>query len=403
MNESAAGGRGRLLTLKAAIAAGVLTAALSATAALALPSATAPALSSSGVTLQWTAVSGASAYRVEEVTSAGAERSIYLGDVFAYTPAAQPGSAVVFKVKSRPPAASGWSNPVTIVYPPEESQAERERRERTEREARLEREAHEREAREAAEREAQRREEQLKAQEEVEVREREELARKGPVGSLSPTGPFDCAGLLTGECEYQYFGCKPPLCSTNFALGDPPPADAEEVGPLSAVTSARAYEELFARVQSAQAGGRPVILSTAGAESSAELQYSLATFFLFDNGRDYIEQAGDPGWSGWFAHFGFTVQGVRKYAGIWTRSAAEGLAVVSLPGTATQTIELPYEMSTAAGSRVSSITLSGGQGVVLQCNPIPSRGDCPGYGSYGEREEVPASLNPFPFVADFPL
>jgi len=55
-------------------------------------------------------------------------------------------------------------------------------------------------------------------------------------------------------------------------------------------------------------------------------------------------------------------------------------------------------MTTPAGYRVSSITLSGGQGAVLQCNPIASRGDCPGYGSYGETEEVPASLNPFPFA-----
>jgi hypothetical protein len=55
-------------------------------------------------------------------------------------------------------------------------------------------------------------------------------------------------------------------------------------------------------------------------------------------------------------------------------------------------------MSTTAGMRITSITLSGGQGAVLQCNPIPSRGDCPGYGSYGEKEEVPALLNPFPFA-----
>jgi len=201
---------------------------------------------------------------------------------------------------------------------------------------------------------------------------------------------------MASECEYQYFGCAPPLCATNFKAPDPLPAASEEVGPLSTITTAKGYEELFARIKSLQAAGEPVVLAPEG-EARPELEYSLATFLLFDNGHDYISEAGDPIWSGWFAHFGQTVQGVRKFSGLWSRSTSEGWAIVALPGTVAQTIVFPYDMSTPAGYTISSITLSGGQGAVLQCDPIPSRGDCPGYGSYGEKEEVPASLNPFPF------
>ena len=381
-------------TLKSSVAALAVIGTLLATAPAASSLASAPILSSEGATLKWTAVPGATQYRLTEVTASGTVKNFYLGNVLSYTPARVPGGAV-FRVKSRPPQWSNWSNSVTVVYPQAEtSQKEREESEAREREAK---EKAEQEAKEKAEREARGGEAITKEQEELELREAEELARKGPITLVSPTGPFDCAGRLSSECEYQLFGCNPPLCSTSFKAPEPLSVGSEQVGPLSTIATAKGYEELFARIRSLHDERKSVVLAPGGA-APPELEYGLATFLLFDDGHDYISEAANPIWSGWFAHFGFTVQGVRRFSGLWSRSTSEGWAIVALPGTATQTIVLPYAMTTPAGYRVSSITLSGGQGAVLQCNPIPSRGDCPGYGSYGETEEVPASLNPFPFA-----
>jgi hypothetical protein len=363
---------GGISKLKTAITASVVMGISVAITASAASAPTPPTLASTGPTLRWTAIPGATHYRLTEVAASGERKNFYLGNTLSYAPPAVAGSAT-FRVKSRPPQSSGWSNSVVVTYAHEGGQLERE-------------------ATEAAEREATER----RKREEREVREREEVARTGPATLLSPTGPFDCAGRLGSECEMQHFGCKPPLCSSDFRSPNPLPLGSKEVGPLSTITTAKGYEELFAEIRSLQGQGHPVILAP-NAGGQPELEYSLATFFLFDGGHDYISEAGDPTWSGWFAHFGSTVQGVRKFSGLWSRSTSEGWAIVALPGTVTHTIVLPYPMSTPAGYRISSITLSGGQGAVLQCSPIPSRGDCPGYGSYGEKEEVPASLNPFPF------
>jgi len=44
-------------------------------------------------------------------------------------------------------------------------------------------------------------------------------------------------------------------------------------------------------------------------------EYSLATFFLFDNGHDYIDESTNPSCSGWFAWRGIVAAVNRRVVG----------------------------------------------------------------------------------------
>lgn len=110
----------KLFTIrKSILTALVATAALASTNQSAIALAPGPVLSASGQTLKWTPVENAKQYRVQETTNTGQVTNNYGIKATTYTPPPLSGGSATFKVKSRPPVASDWSNTVTISYEPE--------------------------------------------------------------------------------------------------------------------------------------------------------------------------------------------------------------------------------------------------------------------------------------------
>jgi hypothetical protein len=101
----------------------------------------------------------------------------------------------------------------------------------------------------------------------------------------------------------------------------------------------------------------------------AQQQYGLASYFLISSGNDSVgDQTSTP--SNWFAGYNVnlgTPLGPRSYNnGVFERSFTGGMVVLGEPGLATQTVQLPGTFQTLDGTSVTSVTLSGSQGYVLQ-------------------------------------
>ncbi len=101
----------------------------------------------------------------------------------------------------------------------------------------------------------------------------------------------------------------------------------------------------------------------------AQQQYGLASYFLISSGNDSVgDQTSTPSnwWSGYNVNLG-TPLGARTYNnGVFERSFTGGMVVLGEPGLATQTVQLPGTFQTLDGTSVTSVTLSGSQGYVLQ-------------------------------------
>jgi len=117
-----------------------------------------PVLSATGDTLHWTAVPRATEYRLRDVSTG---KSYYLpSSVLSYA-----ASTGMWRVKSRPPVWSGWSNEVTPVEEPKE---------------------------------------EPNAGVEKEACEAFIAAEHGPPGNFTPPGPGSCGGRQVPlECELQ--------------------------------------------------------------------------------------------------------------------------------------------------------------------------------------------------------
>jgi hypothetical protein len=142
------------------------------------------------------------------------------------------------------------------------------------------------------------------------------------------------------------------------------------VGPTSGISSPQDYAEFMQYAD--QLHGKGIALTLAGDRYNNNvptMEYNLATYFLINDGRDYVlgtEQTPGNWWSGFEANLGSATSARERLpGGVWTRRFTGGVVYTTEPGARASTINLPRQMHSAEWGTVSSITLAGGQGAVL--------------------------------------
>jgi hypothetical protein len=107
---------------------------------------------------------------------------------------------------------------------------------------------------------------------------------------------------------------------------------------------------------------------------ATQQQYGLAGYFMTSNGNDRIGDmttTPDNWWAGYSVDLGAPL-GPRTYTnGVFKRNFANGIVLLGEPGLGTQTIDLPGAYTTIDGDSVTSVTLSGSQGIIL-VGTVPS-------------------------------
>jgi hypothetical protein len=102
--------------------------------------------------------------------------------------------------------------------------------------------------------------------------------------------------------------------------------------------------------------------------NTAQQQYNLASYYLISNGSDFVgDWTTNPNnwWSGYSTELG-TPLGPRTYSnGVFQRNFTGGMVILGEPGLGSQTVQLPGSYQTLDGSWVSSVTVTGWQGIVL--------------------------------------
>lgn len=115
---------------------------------------------------------------------------------------------------------------------------------------------------------------------------------------------------------------------------------------------------------------------------AAGQQYGLASYFMISNGNDRIGDFSTTP-TNWFSGYSVNLGaalGPRTYNnGVYQRNFANGIVLLGEPGLSTQTISLPGSYQTLSGNWVSSVSLSGSQGIILlgqnsSSAPAPSAG-----------------------------
>jgi hypothetical protein len=129
------------------------------------------------------------------------------------------------------------------------------------------------------------------------------------------------------------------------------------------------YETLQSHIDWLHSNGVGVVFDTY-ATTNREREYNLASYFLTSNGNDAVctDSGGTP--DDWYkgndAQLG-APQGPRySWNGVLRRDFANGTVLVNEPNKASKTLSLPGTLQSIAGQQTSSVTLGGGQGVVLQ-------------------------------------
>ena len=97
-------------------------------------------------------------------------------------------------------------------------------------------------------------------------------------------------------------------------------------------------------------------------------QYGLASYFLISNGGDSLDDqttTPDNWWSGYDVNLG-TPLGPRSYNnGVFQRNFSGGSVLLGEPGLSPQTVNLGGTYTTLDGTQVSSVAISGWQGIIL--------------------------------------
>jgi len=124
---------------------------------------------------------------------------------------------------------------------------------------------------------------------------------------------------------------------------------------------------LFAYVDHVHALGASVTLEEYQV-TPAQQQYGLAAYFMISNGSDRIGDSTttpDNWFPGYNVNLG-TPTGPRSYVkGVFRRNFTNGIALLGEPGLPAQTIALPGTFTTLDGALVTSVTISGSQGIIL--------------------------------------
>ena len=129
--------------------------------------------------------------------------------------------------------------------------------------------------------------------------------------------------------------------------------------------------------------------------TSAGQEYGLASYFLISNGKDSVGDSSTTP-TNWFS--GYSVDlgpalGMRTYNnGVFERTFTRGMVVLGEPGLTTQTVTLPTSMQRLDGSWVTSVTIAGSQGIILQGNPQTSSTPSTQWSSLGGSFQGRASI-----------
>lgn len=144
------------------------------------------------------------------------------------------------------------------------------------------------------------------------------------------------------------------------------------VGPTAGINDAKDYAEFMQYVDTLHAKGIHTTMTgdnRPGGSTVAVMEYNLATYFLINDGRDFVNgvnQFPTNQWPGFAVNLGAaTTHRERSASGVWTRRFAGGVVYTVEPGAATQTIKLPKPMHSAEWGTVESVTLAAEHGAVL--------------------------------------
>ncbi len=153
---------------------------------------------------------------------------------------------------------------------------------------------------------------------------------------------------------------------------------ANGVNEAADITTKADFEEFLKYVEYLQ-GDKLFIVMDGESESLAEKEYNLATYFLINDGTDYV--SGDNQhpkgttepevlWPGYSVNLG-VASGQKELtsSGYYTRAFERGVVYVNPPQAETKTIKLSKTMETPEGGEESSVTLKGGEGAVLHEGP----------------------------------
>jgi hypothetical protein len=131
--------------------------------------------------------------------------------------------------------------------------------------------------------------------------------------------------------------------------------------------------QYFGYIDQIHALGRSVTLEHYQV-TRAQQEYGLAAYFMISDGNDRIGDAStspENWFPGYSADLGAAL-GPRSYSnGVFHRSFANGIVLLGEPGLTMRMISLPGIFTTLAGAAVSSVSLSGSQGIVLTGHPYP--------------------------------
>lgn len=144
------------------------------------------------------------------------------------------------------------------------------------------------------------------------------------------------------------------------------------VGPTAGIGSPSDYASFMQYVDTLHSKGIHIDMTSDYHNYNAPtLEYNLATYFLVNDGGDFVGGADPRSTSPWSPRFNVnlgnaTASRQRSSSGVWTRTFTGGAVYTVEPGATTQTITLPAPMKDInTGNTVSSVTLGPASGVVL--------------------------------------
>jgi len=142
------------------------------------------------------------------------------------------------------------------------------------------------------------------------------------------------------------------------------------VGPSAGINTGQDYREFFEYVDALHEKG--IDITMAGdphADNVPTMEYNLATYFLIDEGGDYVnghDQTPGDWWRGFNVNLGTPLHArERLTGGLWRRRFSGGVVYTVEPGAAAKTITLPTTMRSAEWGEVQSLTLDAQEGAVL--------------------------------------
>ncbi|MGY1735382.1 putative glycoside hydrolase [Geodermatophilus sp. SYSU D00684] len=137
---------------------------------------------------------------------------------------------------------------------------------------------------------------------------------------------------------------------------------------LTGGTGQWSLQAFLAYVDTVHAAGRTVVLD-AFDDSPRGREYNLAAYFLVSQGGDGLglaQMTPDNWWAMYDVQLGAPASGRRTWQGLLRRDFDRGVVLLSEPDAPTRTVDLGRRLVTSTGCATTTVTLSGGEGVVLR-------------------------------------